>query len=322
MHACIASLMFLLAAALAVPAWAWTVPATGVTTCYNNTEAISCPTKGQAFYGQNGTYPGTSHTFATDADTATDQVTGLVWQRVPDGQPRSWSDAGAYCEALELGGQSDWRLPHQRELVTLVDYTASKPAWNAALSGTSGHYWSVTPYQGYAGPYWYVNFAYGVSEFNAGADGRYVRCVRGQALAESAFVDQGTTVDDTTTGLTWEKAGSGAAMTWLDALAYCQSRSTGGHADWRAPNVMELRTLVNYSLVFPAIDGTLFPDSQHTFWTGTNSTALPTVAWTAEFLMGLSANVDKTASAAYVRCVRDTGGQGFSIAPVLGLLLQ
>lgn len=317
-----AALMAFLLCLMPTFGWSWTVPSTGITKCYNNSEEIPCPAKGEAFYGQNGTYPGTAHTFVTNADTATDQVTGLVWQRTPDDQKRNWTDAAAYCEALDLGGQTDWRLPHQRELVTLVDHAAVKPAWSADLDGTSGHYWSDTPYVGYADPYWYVNFAYGVSEFNTGVEGRYVRCVRGQALADSVFVDNGTTVRDTTTGLDWEKAASTAGMSWQDVLAYCQSRSTGGHTDWRTPNVMELRTLVDYARVSPAIDETLFPDSQQAFWTGSTTAGNPDLAWLVDGDTGISANNDKIPTLAGVRCVRDAAAPSFVVAPLLGLLLQ
>jgi hypothetical protein len=302
--------------------FSWTVPSTGITKCYNNSVEISCPAKGEAFYGQNGTYPGTAHTFVTDADTATDQITGLVWQRTADGQLRNWTDAAAYCDVLTLGGQTDWRLPHQRELVTLVDHAAVKPAWSTDLSGTSGHYWSDTPYVGYAGPYWYVNFAYGVSEYNAATEGRYVRCVRGQALAGSVFVDKGTTVRDTTTGLDWEKAASAASMSWQDALAYCQSRTTGGHADWRTPNVMELRSLVDYARISPAVNPTLFPDSQQAFWTGSTTADLADLAWRVDLAAGTSANEMKTNTGAFVRCVRDAAAPPFVVAPLLGLLFQ
>ena len=31
-----------------------------------------------------------------------------------------WTEANAYCEALELGGQSDWRLPTRPELDSVL----------------------------------------------------------------------------------------------------------------------------------------------------------------------------------------------------------
>lgn len=51
--------------------------------------------------------------------TWTDGESGLVWQA--DSLPiMNWPDAMNYCEALEFGGASDWRLPTIGELRTLV----------------------------------------------------------------------------------------------------------------------------------------------------------------------------------------------------------
>lgn len=314
-------LLVVLFSLTATEARCWTVPATGITACYNNSEAISCPNQGEPFYGQNGTYPGTPHTFLTDDTTATDQITGLLWQRTPDGQARTLTDAANYCDSLDLAGRTDWRLPSQRELATLVDHARSRPAWSPDLGGTSGHTWSQTPYLGYAGPYWYVNFALGTSEYGAGTDPRLVRCVRGPALADSTFIDHGTTVADTTTGLTWEKAASAAGISWQDALATCQASTTGGYTDWRTPNVMELRTLVAYDRVFPAVDATLFPDSQHSFWTNSTTAGYPGLAWQVNFNAGESANEDKTSTSGFVRCVRTSEAAPIVLAPIFLLLL-
>jgi len=57
-----------------------------------------------------------------------DKVTGLTWQRAVDAGSYSWAAAKAYCAALTLAGQSDWRLPTEIELFPLVDYTVSSPA--------------------------------------------------------------------------------------------------------------------------------------------------------------------------------------------------
>lgn len=302
--------------------WAWMVPATGITKCYDTTGEIACPSPGQAYYGQNGNYRGQAHTFADDGTVVTDQATGLAWQKTPDGLSRNWDNAVAYCEALELGGQSDWRLPFQRELVTILDHAAFKPALPAVFAGASGQYWSKTPYQGYAGAAWYVSFAYGVSEFNATAESRPVRCVRGQPLADSVFVAQANRVDDVTTGLTWEKTPSPSGKTWEEALAYCEGQTTDGYTDWRLPNVMELRTLVDYARIFPAIDTTKFVESGVSYWTGSTCAGIPGVAWGVNFASGISANGDKPDNDAYARCVRGGLSPRVSLAPLYNLLLQ
>jgi len=59
---------------------------TGQVTCYNTRDAITCPAKGDAFYGQDAQYTGNqpSYTVSTDGLTVYDEVTGLTWQRSPD----------------------------------------------------------------------------------------------------------------------------------------------------------------------------------------------------------------------------------------------
>lgn len=83
--------------------------------------------------------------------TITDQSTGLVWQQGDDGVRRNWSEALAYCEALSLGGASDWRLPNAKELQSIVDYTRSPSVTGTAaiepifqVSNIESYYWTST----------------------------------------------------------------------------------------------------------------------------------------------------------------------------------
>jgi hypothetical protein len=315
---------FLAAAAILAavsPAWAWTVPGTGITACYDNVQEIVCPSPGQAFYGQNGNFPGTPRSYAQTADTVTDQVTGLVWQKTPDGVARTHSAAATYCADLDLGGQTDWRLPDQRELATIIDHSLNKPAFAAPLEGSTGEYWSGAPYLGYADAAWYVHFGYGVSEFNGAAEAKYVRCARGAALAGPSYTVSGEVVSDAATGRMWERTGSVSAMNWQAALAYCQSSSTGGYTDWRLPDVMELRTLADYALYDPAVDVTALVSVGFDTWTSSAVDTYPGLAWHVNFQSGFSAGEDKTASL-YARCVRIPSSSTQDPAAQLLLLLQ
>ena len=83
--------------------------------------------------------------------TVTDNLTWLMWAKNAnlDGV-KTWADALTYCNALSLGGYSDWRLPNVRELFSLLDFSELGPAL------PSGHpfigvqftdfYWSSTAY--------------------------------------------------------------------------------------------------------------------------------------------------------------------------------
>lgn len=48
--------------------------------------------------------------------TFEDERTGLAWAAMDDGVLRTWEQALAHCESLELAGASDWRLPDFRAL--------------------------------------------------------------------------------------------------------------------------------------------------------------------------------------------------------------
>lgn len=73
---------------------AYTLPDTGQTKCYDNTQEIPCPIAGQPFYGQDGNYQGAQPAYKDNGDgTVTDLNTGLVWQKQDDGTFRTWDEA-------------------------------------------------------------------------------------------------------------------------------------------------------------------------------------------------------------------------------------
>jgi hypothetical protein len=124
-------------------------------------------------------------------DTITDNVTGLVWQKQDDGTKKTWADAGAYCDALALGGHTDWRLPSDIELMSVVDYGKSiGPVMDASDFGLinktyfpntkSSYYWSSSTYAYSTGNAWSVSFYKGNVDYDDKSGTDYVRCVRGE----------------------------------------------------------------------------------------------------------------------------------------------
>ncbi len=57
-----------------------------------------------------------------------------------------WVDAIVYCEALDLGGNNDWRLPNYNELYYLSDRSTFRPAIDTTVfqNTISNRYWSST----------------------------------------------------------------------------------------------------------------------------------------------------------------------------------
>jgi hypothetical protein len=57
--------------------------------------------------------------------TITDNLTQLVWQKVPNTTAFTWEQAIAYAEGLTIGGATDWRLPNIKELQSLNNESLS-----------------------------------------------------------------------------------------------------------------------------------------------------------------------------------------------------
>lgn len=80
-----------------------------------------------------------------------DKITNLEWSEV-DGTTRAWGAAVKYCEDLVLDGQSDWRLPTQKELMGAYEHgirSAANSSWisDANMSGNTlsgDHFWTST----------------------------------------------------------------------------------------------------------------------------------------------------------------------------------
>jgi hypothetical protein len=113
--------------------------------------------------------------------TVTDTSTGLMWQKASSSN-NTWEQALAYCEGLNLGGNTDWRLPTLKELRSLVDYNRYNPAINTTYfpnTSAVSWYWSSTTYAYDTTIAWGVYFHDGCVESYYKYNNHYVRAVRG-----------------------------------------------------------------------------------------------------------------------------------------------
>ncbi len=76
-----------------------------------------------------------------------DELSGLEWQTNDSGRTMDWKGALRYCESLDYGGHSDWRLPNVKELQSIVDYRKHDPALDLNffhITDRKGWFWSST----------------------------------------------------------------------------------------------------------------------------------------------------------------------------------
>ncbi|MBA7484184.1 MAG: DUF1566 domain-containing protein [Spirochaeta sp.] len=283
-------------------------------------------------------------TVGTGAETGciTDNLTGLMWERVPLGTLRNWTEALTYADGLPLGGHSDWRLPNRKELRSLVNYEeADNRTW---LNGQGfadlqeGYYWSSTTYAAGISGAWLVSMSNGTVGVSTKTTNCYVLAVRsgqaggtvslprtGQTIMEEPgddgdlekgvawpsprFEDTGDgTICDKLTGLMWERVPSGIAN-WEGALSYANNLVIGGNSDWRLPNVNELESLINASQADSAawLVGQGFSGVQDSYyWSSTTYAPDTSLVWDVYLKVG-SVGGSLKASNLYVLAVR--GGQ-------------
>ena len=126
--------------------------------------------------------------FDQSDDLVWDGETGLLWERMPTGDLKTFDQARIYCFSRVLGGRLGARLPTLEELASLVDPTQSNPALPAAhpfnldnLASTASHQSSTTAVEGGFPPeIFYVKLqTNGEIGIQTKASVRHAWCVRG-----------------------------------------------------------------------------------------------------------------------------------------------
>lgn len=123
--------------------------------------------------------------------TVTDNLTGLIWlQNADRGGAMSWAAAVSYCNSLAEDGTvltdgsvaGDWRLPNEKELLSLVDFSQDSPALPAGNPFTAVQtltYWSSTTNASLSNNAWGIYMASGYTLFTVKTNTNYVWPVRG-----------------------------------------------------------------------------------------------------------------------------------------------
>ena len=324
---------FLPNSAFCITSQCFDIPPTNQDSCYDNEVLLTCPGEagtetcgGVDFCGQDAQYPDKMRTYTcyeadgevgdcsmmipvAEDEVVTDSLTGLMWQRMY-ASSRNWDDAVDYCDELEYGGYTDWRLPSQLELLSIVDNGTINPSTDAlAFRGTpSGRFWTSILQPSTEGGARYVGFTYGQCSYYGKTKGCYVRCVRGgyQGSSEGTFdpfVIIGTveqTVIHKTTGLEWQKT-TASDLSWQQSMAYCENLDYAEHTDWRLPNVKELQSLINNETISPCSD---FPEMPSVnFWSSSTNAYDSVKGWVVAFSSSAVYPYAKT-NTYNARCVR------------------
>lgn len=116
-------------------------------------------------------------------NSVVDSTSKLVWQdsHAVEQKELLYGEAKAYCAALVLDKEKEWRLPSIYELQSIVDLTQYDPALQRGFHfGLSKNYWSSTCYADDKDRAWFVNFKSGSMEHSRKSYTFYVRCVRNQ----------------------------------------------------------------------------------------------------------------------------------------------
>jgi hypothetical protein len=139
-----------------------------------------------------------------------------------------------------------------------------------------------------------------------------LRKERGPAMA-ARFRDRGDHVEDTQTGLLWQKDGDASGvMNYFDALKYATNQKFGGIYGWRVPTRDELRAI--FPAVEPPFEDTKYnktpygkgPGEHASYWTADLDTRLPDYAYLYHWYGdGGANNCIASRNLAYVRCVHD-----------------
>jgi len=250
--------------------------------------------------------------------TITDTITGLMWQQV-DGGEMTIENATSYCNALILGSFTDWRLPTAHESFSILNHQNSSPALNTSVfTTTSAEYWWTSDRQANDNTkVWATNSGGGIGNhpksetISAGGTKHFhvraVRDINTPTTTLNHFTDNGNgTITDNVTNFVWQKLCYTDSLTWENALIYADTLSLNSQLDWRLPNIKELQSLNNETIINPSINTTYFSNiGINKYWSSSTLPNQTNKAWYLYSQFGITTYDVKTTRHKVI-CVRGT----------------
>jgi hypothetical protein len=122
--------------------------------------------------------------------------------------------------------------------------------------------------------------------------------------------EDGTTVTDNKTGLTWSQDKIGGKVTYEKAEKAVAECRLGGFDDWRIPTRAELESILNLERHSPAIDPVFACNTDYWYWTSTPYAASSSdCVWVVNFSDGYVSHYHRYYNA-FVRAVRGPSPAG------------
>ncbi|MBU1694749.1 MAG: DUF1566 domain-containing protein [Verrucomicrobia bacterium] len=152
------------------------VPKTGQITSYHSGD--------DGFYQAGFEWPSPRFVIQANSNLVLDNLTGLTWARNANliDNTRQWVEAIDYCNELDYGDNTDWRLPNRLELLSLIDheeYGPGLPSEHPFANVMWSNYWSSSTYCNATGFAWWVSMNDGWVVPDHKYDSYYVWPVRG-----------------------------------------------------------------------------------------------------------------------------------------------
>ena len=288
------------------------------TSVESNTTSFLLKTAQLTIYYPNddGAYQaGTQREYNRTNSTVHEISKNIFWQDSNEVTNNSYTQAEAdsYCYYLIQDGYDDWRLPTIYEAMSLIDYGKETPAMDSAFINTgSGYLWTSTAcpvckaktfaYEEVTGSF----LSFTEKDYNF-----HTRCIRENATYSKELTRDDTReiVIDNNTSLMWQddiSVNKNNKNSFQDAIDYCESLVLADFTDWRLPNIIELRTLLDFSGATGSAHPQEFVNLAINYWSsttvaGTNGEK----AWDTEFYNAISKAQAKELFL-NARCVRIT----------------
>jgi hypothetical protein len=255
--------------------------------------------------------------FSRNGEVVSDNISRLKWEDSSHTKRElNFSEAENYCENLELGGISDWRVPTNKELWYLADRSRHNPALNSIFQNfvsindyDKDFYWSnqAVTYSGGENYNWTLNSYDGHNVWQKRTENGYVRCVSGNSHYEDIQFERDNSkeiVKDLTHNLMWVDGSETVGKSWSEAISYCKNLNYGGYSDWRLPTIEEL-----YSITDQRKSSNPFANSEfrniksYAYWSSTEDNKYTSYSWSLHFGNGYG-YYNVQSSSYYVRCLR------------------